>query len=86
MNVLRRVIVLTSDLLFVFLVVNALAIVLGFAVNLPVTNGHSYWAIHTPTIGMAFALNTFLWLLPLTALMFFIGALAGGKTPVDIPK
>jgi hypothetical protein len=70
MSILRRVIALASDLLFVFLAINALAIVLGFAVNLPVANGHGYWTIHESIIGMAFALNTFVWLLPLTALAF----------------
>lgn len=82
MHMLRRLMAVVMDLAFVFLAVNAMALVFGFFVNLFVTGGHGHWAATGLALVMVIALKTFVWLLPLTALMFLIGSLVASERPV----
>ena len=83
MNIVKRMITLASDLLLVFLALSTLAVVLGFGINLLVSSVHGHGTIHDAAIGFSFALHMFIWLLPLTALTFFVSALMGIQIPVD---
>jgi hypothetical protein len=82
MNTLRRVVLFVIDMVFALLTLNALAIVFGVLANLLIGGGHSHWAASTVMIGMAIALRTFIWLLPLTVLMFLIGSLVSQPTTI----
>lgn len=86
MNTLKRMVMVVMDMAFVFLAMNALIIVFGFFANLLVTSGHGHWTTTGAALALAIALRIFVWLLPLTALMFFIGSLIGGESPAANPK
>jgi nitric oxide reductase large subunit len=86
MNTLKRMMMVMMDMAFVFLAMNALVIVLGFFANLLVTSGHGHWTATSLALTMAIALRIFIWLLPLTVLVFFIGSLIGSETPAANQK
>jgi hypothetical protein len=81
MNMLKRLTTVVMDMVFVFLAMNALIIVFGFFANLVATGGHGHWATAGLALAMAVALKIFIWLLPLTALIFLIGSLIGSEVP-----
>jgi hypothetical protein len=86
MNTLKRMVIVVIDMAFVFLAMNALIIVLGFFANLVVTSGHGHWTATGLALALAVALRIFVWLLPLTALMFLISSLIGGESPSANPE
>jgi hypothetical protein len=48
-----------------------------------VSSGHDHWTAAGLALALAVALRVFIWLLPLTAMMFFIGSLIGGESSAD---
>jgi nitric oxide reductase large subunit len=76
MNMLKRMMIVVMDMAFVFLAMKAFIIMFGFVANLLATGGHSHWAATGLALVVTLALRVFVWLLPLTALVFIIGSLA----------
>ena len=81
MNTLKRLMMVVMDIAFVFVAINALVIVLGFLANLLVTSGHGHWAATGLALAVTLALRVFVWLLPLTALVFILGSLLAPEVP-----
>lgn len=81
MNTLKRMMVVVMDMAFVFLAMNAFIVVFGYAANLLATGGHSHWAATGLALAVTLALRVFVWLLPLTALVFIIGSLLAPEAP-----
>jgi hypothetical protein len=86
MNTLKRLTIVVMDMAFVFLAMNAFVVVFGFLANLFVTSGHGHWTATGLALALALALRLFVWLLPLTALMFLIGSLISSKQPAANPN
>jgi hypothetical protein len=86
MNTLKRLVMAGMDMAFVFLAMNALVIVFGFSASLLVTSGHDHWTATGFALALTVALRIFVWLLPLTALVFFIGSLLGAESSAGDPK
>ena len=81
MKLFKRMLVVVMDMAFVFLAMNAFIILFGYAANLLATGGHGHWAATGLALAVTLALRVFVWLLPLTALVFILGSLLAPEVP-----
>jgi len=81
MNTVRRLMAVVLDVAFFFLAMNALLVVLILLVNPLIGGGHGHWVVTGYAAVTAIALRTFIWLLPIVAVMLLIGSLMSSERP-----
>lgn len=79
MKTVGHVMAVVLDILSLLLVATALAVVFMVAAFPVMGVGHGHWPVAGIATIAAIAMRTFVWLLPVVVVMFFVSVLVGGR-------